>query len=452
MVKLLMTLKSMVSRTWARRFAYLFLALAAAGIASPTDFTHFHVGPLHSLELILLGWFATLILARTGTLLSRQKPLWPAASFFIWGAILFAIDLIYRRDQISDPLTMQRVWQHAVLFVYPVVWMTAGLWLAATDRAITALIILIVLLMNTLPSLLGDIVANLSLGPLTSVVLVVCLDKALSWPVRSAERLAYWFISLGLALVTFFPYWRLWYIDAPMQRTSLMVLLFMLVATPLLRRKKLSSLRTVAITLPVFALGFAIASTGKPAVSIADHVADTIFGSTEKTGMDTSARLTNFSLSTVRKFWWHQAVQDWKQNPMTGVGFIPEVPSLIVRGLPNDWQTVRENPQFHSTSPISGPHNSYLTILARMGIIGFGLFLLIAANWLWTIWPLIRGRELNLYEIMVIMLPVSGAIHALLNIGLETPRSCALLWFFAGAATVYAASIAEAEAAASSRD
>ena len=346
---------------------------------------------------------------------------------------------------------MTRMWQHTVLFVYPLIWMAVGLWLASTDRAITALIVLIVLFINTIPSLAGNIVSNLSLGPLTAVVLVVCLDKALSWPKRSAERLAYWLISLGFALITFFPYWRLWYIGAPMERTSLMVLLFMLVATPLLRRKKLSSLRTFCITLPLFALGFVIASA-QPQISVSEHLADTFFGSPEKSGLQSSSVLPTLSLATVRKFWWKQSLADWRQNPATGIGFIPEVPSFIVEGQLNNWATVKAEPRFHSTSPISGPHNSYLTILARMGLVGFGLFALLAAQWLRSIWPLVRGRELNLYEIMVVLLPVSGAIYALLNIGLETPRNCALMWFFAGAATVYASSLAEAEAEASSRD
>src|SRR4051794_38840411 len=127
-----MTLESNPARSWAKRCAYLALALTAAGIASPTDLTHFHLGPLYALEIILLVWFGAVLVARTGAPFKRHRTLWPAAAFFIWGAVLLANDLMAHRESIPDPLTMKRVWQHSVLFIYPAIWMSVGLWLAST--------------------------------------------------------------------------------------------------------------------------------------------------------------------------------------------------------------------------------------------------------------------------------------------------------------------------------
>jgi O-antigen ligase len=319
---------------------------------------------------------------------------------------------------------------------------------------VTALLILLILLENSLPCFSGGVVSNISLGPLTAVMLAVCVDKSLSWPGRSRERAAYWLVSIIFGVLTFQPYRRSWVLQIPMQRTSLMMLVFMLIVTPLLRRKKLGSLKNVAITIPVFVLGFFVASslTRPSEMNLADHFADNFFGSVDKSGDYLRPTANAASMAKVRRFWWETAARDWWSGPAGGLGFIPEVPSSIASGLPNDWQTVRTHPEFKSLAPISGPHNSYLTILARMGLVGLVLFAVIAIQWFRSIWPLVRGRELNLYEILVIMIPVCGAIHAALNIGLETPRNSVLLWLFAGAAIVYADAIAEAEAAATSRD
>ena len=111
---------------WPKKFAYLCIAFAAAGIASPFEgFVRFKVGPVHTLELILIGWLAAL-LAGGGNWNFRvyRKPLWPAMVFLGWGAAVFGMDLAARRSQLVDDRSVMRFLQHTLVFIYPLVWMT----------------------------------------------------------------------------------------------------------------------------------------------------------------------------------------------------------------------------------------------------------------------------------------------------------------------------------------
>lgn len=71
------------------------------------------------------------------------------------------------------------------------------------------------------------------------------------------------------------------------------------------------------------------------------------------------------------------------------------------------------------TSPISGPHNSYLNALARVGVLGFGFFLLHCI----CLYFLFKN---NLYSIFFALM--GGVLYSIFNVGLEgSARSYFLL-------------------------
>jgi hypothetical protein len=129
----------------------------------------------------------------------------------------------------------------------------------------------------------------------------------------------------------------------------------------------------------------------------------------------------------MRKFLWQTAIADWRQNRIFGIGFILEVPSYMRPGWPNIGGFVDKN-----DPPVSGPHNSYLSVLARMGIIGLVLLIILTVQTFRSISALFRERPVSFTDAFFIVVPVNGAIHAVFNVGFESPHRCMLMWLFIG--------------------
>ena len=128
-----------------------------------------------------------------------------------------------------------------------------------------------------------------------------------------------------------------------------------------------------------------------------------------------------------RGFMWRRAIKDWRQNPLFGIRFIPEVPSYI-----RSWRANTGGFPWPNDPPTSGPHNSYLSVLARMGIIGFVFLTMIAFVWLRTVFRLCREGSMDLIDLFFIFVPLNGAVFAFFNVGFESPHNCVLMWLFLG--------------------
>ena len=85
---------------------------------------------------------------------------------------------------------------------------------------------------------------------------------------------------------------------------------------------------------------------------------------------------TNFAFRWMR---WELAIDLWAENPLLGVGFGTSI-------LP-DWVISMAGPESGKFNA-GLPHNTFLTILARMGLVGFGLHVFV---WGFGVWRLYRS-------------------------------------------------------------
>ena len=124
-------------------------------------------------------------------------------------------------------------------------------------------------------------------------------------------------------------------------------------------------------------------------------------------------------LEKFRKQMWLDALELYIENPLTGIGFQKQVVYRLYQGggkyIPNDgmgWEN-------KVSAPISGPHNSYLNAMVRIGCLGIFLFILhlLALQTLWF------SKDWAAFFLLF-----SGILYAGFNIGLEGPtRSFFLL-------------------------
>ena len=137
-------------------------------------------------------------------------------------------------------------------------------------------------------------------------------------------------------------------------------------------------------------------------------------------------RTKNFVMRT-RRFMWKMAIHDWLQRPWIGMGFVSVVPSYVTPNLTNVVVAkIFERP------PVAGPHNSYLSVLARDGVIGSIVFICILGAVFNGVYRFLRRSPLALGELILCFVPLNGLFYALLNSGFESPHNCFLLWLYSG--------------------
>lgn len=124
-------------------------------------------------------------------------------------------------------------------------------------------------------------------------------------------------------------------------------------------------------------------------------------------------------VESFRYYMWKDALDLFLENPILGIGFKEQVVYRIFGGadkyVPNDSKSWGDP----SAPPISGPHNSYLNALARIGIAAILLLALHLVS-ICALWA--RGRH------WAAALIYGQAIYAFFNVGLEGPtRSFFLL-------------------------
>jgi len=130
----------------------------------------------------------------------------------------------------------------------------------------------------------------------------------------------------------------------------------------------------------------------------------------------------------VRKFMWQTAIQDGMQNPWWGVGWTPEVPSMVWPNAKNKKGALPSPEEGdYPELPVAGPHNSYLSIFARLGFVGVGLFFMAIFSLVPRLLRSMR-RGLSLEESVIQLLIFSGLLYALFHSGLESPHNSLVLY------------------------
>ncbi len=130
----------------------------------------------------------------------------------------------------------------------------------------------------------------------------------------------------------------------------------------------------------------------------------------------------NVSLIAFRMHLWRQALFNWTTSPIIGPGFGPRMFSTQLNGKPAEV----------NGAWISGPHNSFLAVLHRTGLIGLGL---ISVSLFLCIWPfVIRPRRLqDPWSAFLIAGAASALLFATFNVCLENPQGAVLFWLLLGA-------------------
>lgn len=135
-----------------------------------------------------------------------------------------------------------------------------------------------------------------------------------------------------------------------------------------------------------------------------------------------------FGIEGFRKHMWLDAFQLFSDNPVSGIGFQKQVVTRVYRGAGTFYPNDGIRHWHHPPVPIpvvSGPHNSYLNALARLGIVGILFLVLHLGSFL----ELLKKR----YWASCIIL-YAGMIYAAANVGLEGPTRSFLLLLAVGAA------------------
>jgi O-antigen ligase len=241
-------------------------------------------------------------------------------------------------------------------------------------------------------------------------------------------------VACSLAFLTFFPFWKMW-AEHDVKRGSLLCLILIMSASALILR----AFKTYFISMFIFILGF-ISIAAYQSQSIKNGDDHNLWAPIQHSEDLHDPRYAhedtyNFPIKAhVRKLWWRQTIEKWSENKILGIGFIDELPPEIDIGSKNDWKTVLTEKRFRSTSPVSGPHQSLLNILTRMGVIGFLIFTAILIEAIVSMKKVyVRLRQNPCFaDLLLLMIPLGGFIYAMLNVGFEAPHNSILFWFVLG--------------------
>lgn len=420
----------------------LLVALLGAGVLY-SSFDRIRLGPFYILEWIFATWL--IVTAATGTWRDaiagwNWRP-WRdvrAGAFFfaLWCGLVAVSDLCFRRDEIAS---FERFAQHCLLFVYPLMWTLAGAWLARQPlRPLAIATCVLVVLNGVIPIVRHMSWINMSTGALCSLLPVYFASRACE---QASGRHRYLAVVLAAAMPVFWPFWREWR-AADIQRVTLGLYLFMLGAGPFVMNwhRKVRALAQSAMLLGLFAGGIvAVSIAGSSGAPAAESLRSSFYGALQH-GEDFKYDRGGFKVPGAsfgfndRRFWWRTSYEDWLKNPLTGIGFGPEVPSYVRAGVRNDgiFAGAPDMQSYLPKKPISGPHNSYLTILVRTGPLGLFAMGLIVVSILLAALKVARRSQVSVLELTAIFIALNGFLHAFVQLGFETPRNCVLLWLFAG--------------------
>ena len=446
------------------RFASVVLILAAIAVElGERRFVKLKIGPIFALELIFLiilaCWtFQGGVLKQAGSLLKKHGPnLFFPALFFAWGVLRLGADFV-GADFHLNALLSSRTLQHSLIFIYPLIWMFSGYVVEFKNSKWGNEIVIGVLVAQAIPvipKIQRALFWNVSVGPI--FVVPAFLATAYFFKSKPAPKNILGFGLLCFCL-SFFSFWGGWGADS-LSRTSFLSLSLLLTLPVVFSVGNFNfwpAFRTTLTAGIVFFAGIALntmwTSQSKEInfksqfVKSFQHADDV-----SHKYLDPHEDETQMLHFRTRKFLWTTAISDWAEKPIFGIGWLPEFPSHIYPDVINDrgYETVK--PSDPMTPPVNGAHNSYLTILARVGIAGASVFLallLVVARDSYILLkstnPLKAGSSVRQWisanvdviaNYTLVATLISGAVYALFNVCLESPQYCMITWLFAGIVT-----------------
>jgi O-antigen ligase len=120
--------------------------------------------------------------------------------------------------------------------------------------------------------------------------------------------------------------------------------------------------------------------------------------------------------SEFRLIAWAEALMRFQQNPLLGEGY----------GVPFTFDIYNEDPR---------PHNTYLTILYKMGIVGFIPFALLVATFFSRLCRTLLIHRYNREALMlyvVLLGVVAQCLNGLFNFIVESPFMASIFWLSMG--------------------
>ena len=424
----------------------LYFAVCVGAAYFYGGFVKIKIGPLYILEAIVGFGFVSALLSflfyKKGEVrkLVRElismlgdfrKPLLPTFLLFLLGLVTFAFDLLSRRH--GYDISTQRIAQHGLIAFYPMIWITAGIWLGSRERIATDTVCWVVFLCAFAANLQGMLTFNFSLGPLVALSVMVTWNEIFREKKKGKLKI---FVALVLTFILFFPYLTLW--SEKMQRTSLVALVFSVISVPILlefnsrKPKWIAAVQASTLVLTLFAV-LSTLIVVRHAGSLNEGFVQALQKGEDSPLNTPQAPSQAAFQQRFRRYVWNQTLLAWKESPILGVGFVREIPAYIRDGVKNDGDFLKyPDTKFLPLVPISGPHNSYLNMLARLGLVGFALlfWILIAQVFVWK--DVLFRQKLTLADLILLFVPINGLIYALFNNGFEAPHNSVLLWLFFG--------------------
>jgi len=113
---------------------------------------------------------------------------------------------------------------------------------------------------------------------------------------------------------------------------------------------------------------------------------------------------------------WAEAITRFSQNPVVGEGY----------GVPFTFDIYDDDPR---------PHDTYLTILYKMGIVGFSPFLLLLATFFFRGWRTVlanRNRQETVWLYVLLVGLVAQCLNGLFNYVVESPYMASMFWISIG--------------------
>ncbi|MBK9292965.1 MAG: O-antigen ligase family protein [Oligoflexia bacterium] len=379
-------------------------------------FVKYEIFGIYILEVVAIVWllinFKQIKFLKIKEYFIKNKYL---VFYFLYGSFLLLLDFFSPEFKATP---FNRVAQHSIIFVFPVIWTFIGFMTQKINPMYSTLVLLCVVvtyIINHLINILGYALPGSFLG----LILIVPILYFLS---LSGKK--HWLYATGISLILFTPFWKMW--GESFSRTGLVQVAFCTTILPFLFFKK-SIKRTIFIVCFlnfVFLAGFA-------AVALSNHMDGQDFITNTKNdfykaalhGDDVYPGEQKFN-ARFRTFVWKQTVLDWLERPLLGVGFIPETPSYLEPNFKNVGGYFNEI----GAPPVNGAHNSFLTILARMGPIGLVLLLIYLFKW----WVHSRGISNAIMNKYLILIPILSLISSLFNLGIESPHNSVIMWFCMG--------------------
>lgn len=427
--------------------AFIFLLCDSAGSFSKVRFFNVYVSELTAifvgLLILLNGWkFVWAII----------KKVWFVFPFLLWAVFVHFIPDLLEAKNLG--LGFDRLARHSILFIYPVLWVALGAFFRSqVSFRGWELTVWIVVAIQTYHAIKGYPPKHLSSGPLNAFILPFLLLTAGLLPSWLRERK--WLLNsfrLVGAVAWFHPILSTYLV---MQRTSFGNFMWNFGAGLFIssRERGISLGKRIAIT--TFALVTTIAlvwffsttrvyeagldsflpkELSEKQKEIGDHLAIKILAPFLHTD-DFAYRDGKVKVfeARFRKILWLQTIEDWKHKPISGVGFRREVPSYF-QNLENK-KYPHEEYEFQFL-PISGPHNSFLNMLARVGIVGFLL-------WGFIILVCLKNSYVYLFRFKNITSPLTviwflnGMAYSFFNLGFEGPHYAIPMYFVLGALLIH---------------